>query len=164
MSDLIAFTDGGCRGNPGVGAWAFLLVEAKTRKALERAGGEQTTTNNRMEMWAAIAALEAIKRPNARILLVSDSKYLISCCTEWMAGWKAKGWKKKGDPLKNVDLLQKLDALLATRSVEFRWVAGHSGHAGNEHVDQLGNEAMDRIQAGQEPAHERRFEWSGPLE
>jgi ribonuclease HI len=163
MSDLVAFTDGGCRGNPGVGAWAFVLVEAKTRKALERAGGEENTTNNRMEMWAAIAALSAIKRPAARVLLVSDSKYLIGCCTQWMAGWKAKGWKRKGDPLKNVDLLQKLDALLTGRHVEFRWVAGHSGHVGNEHVDQLGNEAMDRIQMGQSAEHERRFDWTGPL-
>jgi len=164
MTDLVAFTDGGCRGNPGVGAWAFLLVEGKTRKALERAGGEQATTNNRMEMWAAIAALEAIKKPGVRLLLVTDSKYLIGCCTQWMAGWKAKGWKRKGDPLKNVDLLQKLDSLLTGKHVEFRWVAGHSGHAGNEHVDQLGNEAMDRIQVGQSPDHERRFEWKGPLE
>ena len=163
MSDLVAFTDGGCRGNPGVGAWAFVLVEAKTRQALERAGGEADTTNNRMEMWAAIAALSAIKRPSASVLLVSDSKYLIGCCTQWMAGWKAKGWKRKGDPLKNVDLLQKLDALLTSRRVEFRWVAGHSGHVGNEHVDRLGNEAMDRIQMGQSADHERRFEWSGPL-
>jgi ribonuclease HI len=80
-----------------------------------------------------------------------------------MAGWKAKGWKRKGDPLKNVDLLQQLDTLIAPRKVTFRWVAGHSGHAGNEHVDRLGNEAMDRIELGRDPAHERRFEWSGPL-
>jgi ribonuclease HI len=164
MSDLVAFTDGGCRGNPGVGAWAFLLVDKKTRQALERAGGEPNTTNNRMEMWAAIAALEAIKPGETRVLVVSDSKYLIGCCTEWMAGWKAKGWKRKGDPLKNLDLLQKLDTLITPRQVGFRWVMGHSGHPGNEHVDRLGNEAMDRIQRGQDPAHERRFEWTGPLE
>lgn len=163
MSDLVAFTDGGCRGNPGVGAWAFVLVDKKTRAALERAGGERATTNNRMEMWAAIAALEAVKQPSANVLVVSDSKYLIGCCTEWMAGWKAKGWKRKGDPLKNLDLLQKLDELISGRRIQFRWVAGHSGHTGNEHVDRLGNEAMDRIQAGQDPAHERRFEWTGPL-
>jgi ribonuclease HI len=80
-----------------------------------------------------------------------------------MAGWKAKGWKRKGDPLKNLDLLKQLDELTATRKVTFRWVAGHSGHHGNEHVDRLGNEAMDRIEQGLDPAHERRFDWSGPL-
>src|SRR4051812_3889584 len=122
--DLIAFTDGGCRGNPGVGAWAFVLLDVKTRKALERAGGELETTNNRMEMQAAIEALSSIKKPGSRVLVMSDSKYLIGCCTEWMAGWKAKGWKRKGDPLKNLDLLQKLDTLLATAKVDFKWVAG----------------------------------------
>jgi ribonuclease HI len=163
MVDVIAFTDGGCRGNPGVGAWAFVLVDMKTRKALERAGGLRDTTNNRMEMQAAIEALQAVKQDGVSVLVVSDSKYLIGCCTQWMAGWKAKGWKRKGDPLKNVDLLQQLDVLIGPRKVTFRWVAGHSGHPGNEHVDRLGNEAMDRIELGQDPAHERRFEWSGPL-
>lgn len=163
MPDLIAFTDGGCRGNPGVGAWAFVLVEPKTRKALERAGGELETTNNRMEMWAAIEALGAVKKHDARLLVMSDSKYVIGCCTEWMAGWKAKGWKRKGDPLKNLDLLKKLDELLLPRQVKFRWVAGHSGHHGNDHVDRLANEAMDRIARGEDPAHERRFEWTGSL-
>jgi ribonuclease HI len=163
MTDVIAFTDGGCRGNPGVGAWAFLLVDAKSRHALERAGGEAETTNNRMEMQAAIEALQAVKDLDKRILVVSDSKYLIGCCTQWMTGWKAKNWVRKGDPLKNLDLLKKLDELLTPRKVEFRWVAGHSGHPGNEHVDQLGNEAMDRLELGRAGAHERRFEWSGPL-
>jgi ribonuclease HI len=163
MSDVVAFTDGGCRGNPGVGAWAFVLVDTRTRSALERAGGVTLTTNNRMEMQAAIEALQAVKKPGTRVLLVSDSKYLINCCTEWMAGWKAKGWKKKGEPLKNVDLLERLDELLSARQVAFRWVMGHSGHTGNEHVDRLGNEAMDRLEIGGNPAHERRFDWTGPL-
>ncbi|HVU00901.1 MAG TPA: ribonuclease H [Polyangiaceae bacterium] len=161
--DLIAFTDGGCRGNPGVGAWAFVLVDAKTRKALERAGGEPETTNNRMEMMAAIEAMGAVKKPGSALLVLSDSKYLIGCCTEWMAGWKAKGWKRKGEPLKNLDLLKQLDELMSGLRVEFRWVAGHSGHTGNDHVDRLANEAMDRIELGRPPAHERRFDWSGPL-
>ena len=94
MSQVVAFTDGGCRGNPGVGAWAFLLVDVASRKALEAAGGEKLTTNNRMELGAAIAALQAIKQPKTRILVVSDSKYVIGCCTQWMAGWKAKGWPR----------------------------------------------------------------------
>jgi ribonuclease HI len=163
MPQIVAFTDGGCRGNPGVGAWAFVLVDVPTRKALEATGGEQLTTNNRMEMGAAIAALSAVKKPGSEILVVSDSKYLIGCCTQWMAGWKRNGWKRKGDPLKNVDLLQKLDELMTGHRIEFRWVAGHSGHVGNEHVDRLGNEAMDRLALGRDPAHERRFDWTGPL-
>jgi len=161
--ELVLFTDGGCRGNPGVGAWAFLLVEAATRRALERAGGEPETTNNRMEMSAAIQALRAVKTPGKRILLLSDSKYLIGCCTEWMAGWKKNGWKRKGGPLKNLDLLQQLDELTSKHRVDWRWVAGHSGHDGNDHVDRLANEAMDRIELGGDPAHSRRFEWKGPL-
>jgi len=163
MSKVVAFTDGGCRGNPGAGAWAFLLVDVASRKALEAAGGETLTTNNRMEMWAAIAALTAVKKTDTKVVLVTDSKYLIGCCTQWMAGWKKNGWKRKGDPLKNLDLIQRLDELISGRHVEFQWVAGHSGHAGNEHVDRLGNEAMDRIERGEDPRHERRFDWTGPL-
>jgi ribonuclease HI len=163
VTDFIAFTDGGCRGNPGIGAWAFVLVDTKTRHALERAGGEPETTNNRMEMWAAIHALTEVHKPGAKVLVMSDSKYLIGCCTEWMTGWKAKGWKRKGDPLKNLDLLQKLDELLMPRHVSWKWVAGHSGHHGNDHVDRLANEAMDRISFGRDAAHERKFEWKGPL-
>lgn len=163
MADVIAFTDGGCRGNPGIGAWAFVLVDARSRTALERAAAVPSTTNNRMEMQAAIEALRAIKNQRSSVLVVSDSKYLIGCCTEWMAGWKAKGWKRKGDPLKNLDLLQELDQLISGRAVSFRWVMGHSGHAGNERVDLLGNEAMDRLQSGRDSAHERRFSWDGPL-
>lgn len=164
MSDLIAFTDGGCRGNPGVGAWAFTLVERTTRRALERAGGEAETTNNRMEMRAVIQALSAIKKRDARILVLSDSKYLIGCATKWIRGWKANGWKRKGDPLKNLDLLRELDTLLCALRVDFRWVPGHAGHTGNEHVDRLANEAMDRLVLGREAGHERRFEWAGRLE
>ena len=95
--------------------------------------------------------------------MLSDSKYLIGCCTEWMAGWKANGWKRKGGPLKNLDLLKQLDELIAKHHVEWRWVAGHSGHDGNEHVDRLANEAMDRIELGRAVAHTRRFDWKGPL-
>jgi ribonuclease HI len=164
MREVIAYTDGGCRGNPGIGAWAFVLVDQQTKKALERAGGERETTNNRMEMMAAIEALSAIRDNATRVVLLSDSKYLIGCCTGWMAGWKKNGWKRKGGPLKNLDLLQRLDGLLTGKRVEFRWVAGHSGHPGNEHVDLLGNLAMDRIQAGQDPAHERRFDWHAKLD
>lgn len=163
MTDLIAFTDGGCRGNPGTGAWAFALVDPRTRKALERTGGERETTNNRMEMQAAIEALGAVKSTRRAVLVFSDSKYLIGCCTKWMASWKANGWKRKGDPLKNLDLLRALDELLTSRTVRFQWIPGHAGHAGNEHVDALANQAMDRIACGANPAHERRFEWTAAL-
>lgn len=164
VSDLVLFTDGGCRGNPGIGAWAFVLVDRATRHALEQAGGDRDTTNNRMEIQAAIQGLSAIKKPGAHVLILSDSKYLIGCSTEWMPGWKARGWKRKGEPLKNLDLLKKLDELLSTFRVHWRWVAGHSGHHGNDHVDLLANEAMDRIELGKDPAHERRFEWKASLE
>jgi ribonuclease HI len=164
MSDLVAFTDGGCRGNPGVGAWAFTLVERATRRALERAGAEPVTTNNRMEMRAVIQALSSVKKTDARILVLSDSKYLIGCATKWMKGWKSNGWKRKGDPLKNLDLLRELDEVLGGRRVDFRWVAGHAGHIGNEHVDRLANEAMDRLAVGREEPHERRFDWTGRLD
>ena len=164
MRNVIAYTDGGCRGNPGIGAWAFVLVDRETKKALERAGGERDTTNNRMEMMAVIEALSAIRTEDTRVLLLSDSKYLIGCATEWMSGWKKNGWKRKGGPLKNLDLLQQLDQVMAGKTISFRWVAGHSGHPGNDHVDLLGNLAMDRIQIGQDPAHERRFDWNFALD
>ncbi len=161
---IIAYTDGGCRGNPGgVGAWAFVLVDPRTRVALERAGGEVSTTNNRMEIRGAIEALSALSRAGQAIQIRSDSKYLINCAIKWMPGWKRKGWSRGKEPLKNLDLLKRLDELLAKHHVSWQWVAGHSGHQGNEHVDQLANEAMDRIEAHAEPTHERRFTWSGAL-
>jgi ribonuclease HI len=160
---LIAYTDGGCRGNPGIGGWAFLLIEEHSKSALERADAAEKTTNNRMEMQAAIEALGSIKRARARILIVTDSKYLIQCCTEWMKGWKAAGWTKKRGPLLNVDLLKRLDELQAKHDVQWRHVAGHSGDPGNDHVDALLNEAMDRLAAGKTPRHERRHEWPAPL-
>src|SRR4030095_14723714 len=112
MPDVIAYTDGGCRGNPGVGGWAFLLIHPTTCRALERAGGEPHTTNNRMEMTAAVEALNAVRKRNTSVLIRSDSRYLIDCCTKWLPGWKARGWKRKEGPLKNLDLLQALDELL----------------------------------------------------
>ena len=159
---LIAYTDGGCRGNPGPGGWAFLLIDPKSRTALERADAvAEDTTNNRMEMTAAIKALSALTRPS-RVVIYTDSKYLLGC-PEWMPGWKAKGWKKKRGPLLNVDLLQQLDEELARHRAEFRWVAGHAGEPGNEHVDQLVNEALDRLELGQTIQWERRFRWTRPL-
>jgi ribonuclease HI len=157
--DAVAYTDGGCRGNPGPGAWAFLLIDPKRRAALERAGGDAATTNNRMEMLAAIEALRALRPRRARVLVWSDSQYLIHCCTQWLEGWKARGWRRRDGELKNVDLLKELDALIARHDVRWRWVEGHAGDRGNEHVDRLANEAMDRLARGEPAAFERRGRW-----
>ncbi|TVR14326.1 MAG: ribonuclease HI [Planctomycetota bacterium] len=159
MERIQAWTDGGCRGNPGVGAWAFLLVDSHTGKALSCAAGERSTTNNRMEMLAAIQTLRALKGPSA-ICIHSDSRYLIDCCTKWLAGWKRQGWKRRGGALKNVDLLQMLDELLNMHQVRMTWVKGHSGDAGNDYVDGLLNTVMDQIQAGDPQANIlKRHSW-----
>jgi ribonuclease HI len=159
MTRLQAWTDGGCRGNPGIGAWAFLIVDTETGKALERAGGDPSTTNNRMEMQAAVRAMESLTKDGSELLIHSDSKYLIDCCTQWMAGWKKKGWKKKGGELKNVDLLKELDALQQRHTIRWQWVKGHSGDPGNERVDELLNDAMDRLASGGDSAYEQRRTW-----
>jgi ribonuclease HI len=159
MSRIIAYTDGGCRGNPGPGAWAFLAIDSTTGKALERTGGEPLTTNNRMEMMAAIKALEAVRKPPQDVLIYSDSLYLIKSVTEWMEGWKAKGWRKKGSELKNVDLLKELDRLVSQHHVSWKWVRGHAGDRGNERVDELANLAMDRIATGESGESEQRTHW-----
>lgn len=155
----MCWTDGGCRGNPGPGAWAYLMVDPRSGRAIERTGGERETTNNRMEMQGAIQALLALKQPGTSVLIQSDSRYLIDCCTTWMAGWKRNGWKRKEGPLKNVDLLQELDRLHAVHRVTWRWVKGHAGDPGNEHVDALLNAAMDRLACGRPVAHERHLTW-----
>jgi ribonuclease HI len=157
---IVAYTDGGCRGNPGVGGWGFLLIDRRSGSALERRGGEQHTTNNRMEMLAAIEVLRAIKGEGRAIEIRSDSRYLVDMCRTWMAGWKKKGWKKKGGPIKNLDLVQQLDELKARHEVTWTWVEGHSGEPGNEHADQLTNAAMDDVAAGRDASWERRLEAS----
>jgi len=157
--DVVIYTDGGCRGNPGPGGWGFLVFNPANGHALERCGGEGETTNNRMEMMAAIMALKSLKKDGIRVLLHSDSQYMIKAMTEWVEGWKARGWKKKEGTLKNVDLLKELDALSQQFSVTWRWVKGHSGNRGNEYVDQLTNRAMDSVQAGEDADYESRMEW-----
>ncbi len=161
MTRFIAYTDGGCRGNPGVGGWGFMLIDTDTTKALERRGGEAETTNNRMEMTAAIEALKALRVKEQGLTIYTDSRYLIDCCSKWMPGWKAKGWTKKGGELKNVDLLKELDALLSMQKVTWQWVKGHAGDPGNERVDALANEAMDALLAGDDPVHSQRGRWQG---
>jgi len=154
---LVAYTDGGCRGNPGIGGWGYLLIHLPTNVALEARGGAAQTTNNRMEMLAAIEALRSLKRPGQAIEIRSDSKYLVDMATKWMGGWKRKGWKRKGKaPIKNLDLVKELDALLQKHDVSWRWVKGHAGEPGNEFADQLTNDAMDAQQLGMGAAARRR--------
>jgi ribonuclease HI len=159
MSDVIAYTDGGCRGNPGPGGWACLVINPKTGEALERCGGERETTNNKMELMGAIMALRSLKRPGTAVLIHSDSQYVVKSASEWIPGWKARGWKRKEGPLKNLELLQELDRLIAQHQARWQWVKGHAGDPGNEHVDALTNQAMDAIANGEDPAHERRLKW-----
>jgi ribonuclease HI len=134
------FTDGACSGNPGPGGWGALLRWGTQEKELT--GGEPATTNNRMELMAAIAALESLKRP-CRVRLHTDSLYLKEGITRWIHGWKAKGWRTADrKPVKNIDLWQRLDAALARHQVEFLWVKGHAGHAENERADALARKGL----------------------
>jgi len=138
------YTDGACKGNPGPGGWGVLLKSGSTEKELF--GGERETTNNRMELMAVIMALDALKRP-CHVFLHADSQYVLKGMTEWLAGWKAKGWKTASkQPVKNVDLWQRLDALVATsgHKIEWRWVKGHNGDPGNERADELANRGVEQ--------------------
>ncbi len=137
------FTDGACRGNPGPGGWGVLLRFKDTEKSLY--GGEKDTTNNRMELTAAIKGLQAITRPS-NIILTTDSKYVMQGITEWMPNWKKRGWKTASKkPVKNVDLWQQLDAEIQQHDIEWKWVKGHSGHRENEIADQLANKGIDEL-------------------
>jgi ribonuclease HI len=138
------YTDGACRGNPGPGGWAATLATGTHLKELS--GAETLTTNNRMELTAVIRALEALKRP-ARARVYTDSQYVRLGITEWIASWKARGWRTADrKPVKNQDLWQKLDELAANHQIEWHWVPGHAGVPGNELVDRLANEAIDALQ------------------
>jgi ribonuclease HI len=143
-TEVEIFTDGACRGNPGPGGWGALLNYDGTKR--EISGAEGHTTNNRMELLAAISALEALKRP-CKVVLTTDSVYVRDGITRWLAGWKRKGWRTaSGSPVKNQDLWQQLDAAAARHEVRWEWVKGHAGHPGNEAADRLANEAIDRMQ------------------
>jgi ribonuclease HI len=137
------YTDGACRGNPGPGGWAALLSTKGREK--EISGAEPLTTNNRMELTAVIRALEALKRPvSAKIY--TDSEYVRRGITEWVAAWKARGWRTADKkPVKNQDLWEELDALAAKHRLEWHWVPGHAGVPGNERVDALANRAIDSL-------------------
>jgi len=144
MAELFAYTDGACSGNPGPGGWGALLIARDgdtVLKERELKGGEAETTNNRMELLAAITALETLDRPT-KLTLITDSKYVMDGITKWIHGWKAKGWKKKGG-LKNVELWQRLDTAVARHDVTWEWVKGHAGHPENERADELARAGME---------------------
>lgn len=145
MPDVFAYTDGACSGNPGPGGWGVLMLAREgTVIVKERtlSGGEAHTTNNRMELLAAISALEALARAT-EITVVTDSAYVKNGVTEWIHSWKRNGWRTAGrDPVKNVDLWQRLDAAQARHKVTWRWIKGHAGHAENECADALARAGM----------------------
>jgi ribonuclease HI len=143
MTQVELYTDGACRGNPGPGGWAALLVCGAERRELS--GAEALTTNNRMELSAAIEGLRALKRRCA-VKLYTDSKYVLQGATEWLPNWKARGWRTAAKAaVKNQDLWEKLDSAASGQDIEWHWVKGHSGHEQNEYVDQLANVAIDRM-------------------
>jgi ribonuclease HI len=138
-----AFTDGACRGNPGPGGWGVLLRYEEHEKQLY--GGDQNTTNNRMELMAAIMALESLTRPS-HIRLTTDSEYVKKGITEWIDGWIKRGWKRANkEPVKNVDLWQRLHAETQKHQVDWQWIKGHSGHTENEQADRLANQGIDSL-------------------
>ena len=151
MPELYAYTDGACSGNPGPGGWGVLMRaidQGSVVKERELSGGEAMTTNTRMELMAAISALETLARPT-EIIIVTDSAYVKNGITEWMAGWKRKNWRTAAGPaVKNVDLWQRLDAAQARHSVTWRWIKGHAGHAENERADALARAGMAPFKPG----------------
>ena len=137
------YTDGACRGNPGLGGWGALLIAGKQRKSLY--GGEHETTNNRMELTAAIKALNALK-DTRRVILHTDSKYVKEGIENWLSNWKARGWKNANKkPVKNKDLWQALDEAVGRHNLTLKWIKGHSGNPGNEEADALANRGIDEL-------------------
>ena len=149
MKRVTIYTDGGCEGNPGPGGWAAVLLWNGRTK--EVSGGEPATTNNRMELMAAIAGLGALKEP-CEIAFYTDSEYLRKGISEWIKGWKARSWQtREKTPVKNGDLWRALDAAAACHKIEWRWVKGHAGHEHNERCDVLAREAVGRVRQQHRP-------------
>jgi ribonuclease HI len=143
MADVEIFTDGACRGNPGPGGWGVVLRYGEHEKELY--GGETWTTNNRMELMAAIRALETLKRP-CSVRLTTDSIYVRNGITDWLSNWKKRGWKTAAKkPVKNAELWQRLDQAAQAHRITWHWVKGHSGHPENERADQLANRGIDEL-------------------
>ncbi|MCQ8118712.1 ribonuclease HI [Methylomonas rosea] len=143
MTDVIVYTDGACKGNPGPGGWGVRLEYRDKEKEL--CGGELETTNNRMELVAAIQALDTLTKP-CSVKLHTDSKYVLQGITEWMANWKKRAWKTAANkPVKNEDLWRRLDAAIQRHNIDWIWVKGHAGDVGNERADQLANLGIEQL-------------------
>lgn len=142
--EVLIYTDGACRGNPGPGGWGAVLRYGDKEKRLY--GGLSETTNNRMELTAVIRALECLKNNKRRIRITTDSKYVLQGMTEWIEGWKAKGWRTASKkPVMNADLWQALDKLVREYDIDWHWVKGHSGHPENDLADELANRGIDEL-------------------
>lgn len=153
--DFQLFTDGACSGNPGPGGWAYILRDSASGAEKKGSGAETLTTNNRMELISVIEGIRGIEAPTAKVEVVTDSNYVAKGITEWMAGWKARGWQRKeGNKLKpvmNVDLWQALDELQKNYRIRCQWVRGHVGHPENEECDRMAVSAYRRLMDGQAP-------------
>ena len=146
MPQVVVYTDGACSGNPGPGGWGAILMSGAHRK--EISGGEAPTTNNRMEMMAAISALEALKKPS-KVMLFTDSKYVMDGIKSWIHGWKKRGWTTADKkPVKNKELWQRLDDARQRHDIEWQWVKGHAGNTENERADELAREGLQRAKRG----------------
>jgi ribonuclease HI len=146
--EILLFTDGACSGNPGKGGWAYLLRESATGAERTASAGERSTTNNRMELTSVIRGLASLPA-RRKVRVVTDSQYVSKGATEWLPGWKSRGWRRKVgtklEPVANEDLWRELDSLLAQHEVEFRWIRGHAGHAENEACDRLAVAAYQNL-------------------
>ncbi|MEK6794637.1 MAG: ribonuclease HI [Spirochaetota bacterium] len=157
MRRVIIHTDGGCRGNPGIGAWGAVIEDLPSHMKLEIGGGERVTTNNRMELSAAVASLKRLTE-SCEVTLMSDSTYVVKGMTQWIHGWMKRGWKKSDKkPVENRDLWEALQKAAERHHVRWQWVEGHAGHHGNERCDEIVNDIMDSMQSGGAMTYEKRI-------